>query len=77
MPGSNHYSGPERRAEPHLDDEALERLATRAADLAVERMTNNAYRAIGKGLVERLLWLIGLIASALYLWGVNQGWIKP
>lgn len=71
------YTGPDRRAATHIDDDTLERVATRAADLAVERMTNNAYQAIGKGVVQRMLYILGVAGTAFYLWGLSHGWFKP
>lgn len=71
------YNGPERRATTHIDDATLERVATRAADLAIERLTNNAYQAIGKGVVQRVLYIFGVAGTAFYLWGLNHGWFKP
>lgn len=77
MSDSQPYSGPERRAATHIDDETLKKVATMAADLAVERMTNNAYQAIGKGVVQRVTWVIGLACTALAVWGAQHGWFKP
>lgn len=37
------YTGPERRQCPYLDEAAIEKIATRAAELAVEKMTQSAY----------------------------------
>lgn len=74
------YSGPERRnAEGHivLTDDQIEIIAKRAADQAVEKLTDHVYRQIGKSVVSKMFWAIGVLAVAFYFYAVSHGWIKP
>lgn len=60
----NEYDGPERRQHPHLSEEQIERIAERAAEVALERV----YTSIGKSVVQKFLWLVGAGALALAAW---------
>jgi len=70
------YAGPDRRQCPYLDETAIEEIATRAADLAVEKMTQSAYQAVGRSVVEKFMWLVGLCVTGLVVWAVGKGYIK-
>lgn len=71
------YDGPERRRAPHLTDAQLDDIAERAATRAVKKMTDDAYKAVGKSVLDKLLWLIGLLVVAGYLWAQSKGLVKP
>lgn len=71
------YNGPERRRQVHLTDEQVEKIAEHAAEKAVEKMTATAYQAIGKSLVNRLFWVVGVLAVAAWLWAMKSGYIAP
>lgn len=62
------YEGPERRKEVHLSDEQIDVIAEKAAERAVQKMTDDAYKAIGKTVIEKLLACIGVCFLALYFW---------
>lgn len=74
------YAGPERRENlqhaPLTDDE-IERIAERAAKKAVEMMTRDAYAAVGKGVVQKALWIIGVLSVAAFVWASQNGLISP
>ena len=70
------YHGAERRKDPHLSEEILDAIADRAADKAVKKMTDEAYKAIGKGILSRLFYLAGVITVATYFWLQAKGVIK-
>lgn len=70
------YDGPDRRKHPSLSDEQIEHIAQRAADLAVKKVTDQAYAAVGKSLVEKAMWVIGVCAMALFFWLAQKGIIK-
>lgn len=58
------YDGAERRQYPHLSEEQIERIAERAAEVALERV----YTSIGKSVVNKFLWICGAGALALAAW---------
>lgn len=66
-PTEHEYKGPERRRSPHLTDELIEEIAERAAARAVEKLTDHAYRAVGKSVVEKLFWIVGVLCAGGYM----------
>lgn len=56
-----------------LTDCQIDEIAGRAADLAVKKLTEDAYKAVGKSIVEKMLWIVGVITVGLYLWLKEKG----
>lgn len=75
-PNESQYAGPERRRAQHITDELIEEIAERAAARAVEKLTDHAYRAVGKSVVEKLFWIVGVLCAGGYLWAQGKGLIK-
>lgn len=75
-PNESKYVGPERRRAQHITDELIEEIAERAAARAVEKLTDHAYRAVGKSVVEKLFWIVGVLCAGGYLWAQGKGLIK-
>ena len=71
------YDGPERRTAPSLTEDQIEQIAERAAAKAVERVTRGVYLAVGKTIVQKSLYLIGVAAVAFLIWSAQRGWLKP
>ena len=73
------YAGPERRQHvaAQLTDDEIERIAERAAKKAVELMTRDAYAAVGRSVVKKTLYIIGVLAVAAYFWASQHGLVKP
>lgn len=68
------YVGPERRRTPPvLTEEQIEQIAEKAAAKAVQQLTDTAYREIGRGVVQKLFYIAGVLAAALYLYIQNKG----
>ena len=61
------YSGPDRRRSPVLSDEQIEHIAQKAADLAVQKMTTEVYATVGKSVLQKVFWIVGVIATAMVL----------
>ena len=70
-----HYDGIERRKMP-LSEEQIELIAEKAADKAVAKMTEQAYAAVGKGVLDKMLYVVGVGIVALSIWLMQKGWIK-
>jgi hypothetical protein len=66
------YQGPERRLYPQLSDEQIERIAERAAEVALEKV----YTSIGKSVVSKFLWLVGAASLAVAAWMNGSGHLK-
>lgn len=67
------YTGPERRSEPHLTEEQIEQIAEMAATKAVKKMTDEAFKAVGKTVVEKMFWVIGALAVGAFAWLQTTG----
>ena len=61
------YSGPERRTRQPLSDEQIESIAQRAAELAVQKMTTDVYASVGKTVLQKVFWIVGVVATAMVL----------
>jgi len=67
-----------------LSDSQIEEIATRAADKAADRAAVKAvelakqgfYAGVGKSVMGKLYWLVGLIIVGTALWFQKNGWIK-
>lgn len=86
------YSGPNRRTEMRISEDEVERIAERAAkiavehsaqliaeraaELAVQKLATSMYQMVGKSVVEKAFYIIGALSLAAYLYAQNRGWIK-
>ena len=68
----NEYKGQERRRYIQLSNEQFEAIAHRAKDIAKEEI----YADIGKGVVKRFLWLLGLGTTGFVSWLTYKGYVK-
>lgn len=69
------YNGPERRKTP-LSEAQIEEIAEKAADKAVAKMTSMAYQIVGKSVIEKLCYIVGVVAVGLYFWLDGKGILK-
>lgn len=60
----------------HLTEEQIDEIAEKAAEKAVAKMTNIIYQEVGKGVINRLLWFVGVAAVAFYAFAEGKGWLK-
>jgi len=65
-----------RRMTISLTDEDIEFIAEKAAEKAVAKMTGMIYQEVGKGVVNRFLWIVGLSAIGVYVYLQQRGFIK-
>jgi hypothetical protein len=70
----NSWNGDERRAKVHISDTQLDGIAERAAEKAVTKVLGEFYRGVGKGIINKLLMLIGAAVVAALLWAKDRGW---
>lgn len=63
------YGGPERRIHPSISDEDMEKIATRAAEKALEKV----YAEVGRGILHKLAWFAGVAAVAVLMWMGGKG----
>ncbi len=72
------YAGPNRRAHNfgQLSDEQLEEIAERAAEKAIAKVTQDLYTSIGKAVLTKVVWSVGVAWVALIIWLNAKGFIK-
>ena len=68
MKEGTHYEGPERRTMP-LSDDQIEAIAERAAERALEKV----YEQIGRSVVKKALWIVGVGSLTLLAWLAGSG----
>lgn len=66
----------ERHGCPPLTEEQIEDIAEKAADKAIEKLTNHVYQEVGKNVISKLLWLAGVLTIGIYVWFQSKGLIK-
>jgi tetrahydromethanopterin S-methyltransferase subunit G len=69
----------DRRKNPQtvvISELQIEEIAERAADKAVERIVNDVYQQIGKTIVDKMLWLIGVVTLGAFSYALSNGWIS-
>jgi hypothetical protein len=59
-----------------LSEAQIEEIAERAAKKAVEKLTHAFYREVGKSVVEKFLFIIGILAVGLMFWMAGRGYIS-
>ena len=59
-----------------LSEEQIEHIAEKAAAKAVEKLTDKVYRDVGRNVVEKMLWIVGVLVVGGYMWAQAKGIIK-
>ena len=59
-----------------ITDEEIELIAEKAAEKAVAKMTTMVYREVGRTIVHRFFWIVGLSAVGLYVYLQQRGIIR-
>lgn len=73
---TDHYKGPERRREVYLSDDQIEQIAEEAAKRALKHMIEDGYKAVGKNVIEKGAWVVGVLACGIFAWLASKGFIK-
>lgn len=55
-----------------LTEAQLDEIANRAADRAVEKITTHVYQQVGKSILNKLMWILGALATAAYIYFHNK-----
>lgn len=59
-----------------LTEEEIEEIAEKAATKALAKMETHLYTMVGKSVLNKLFYITGMIAVALYFYLHSHGWIK-
>lgn len=73
---SRGYTGPERRREVHITASQIEKIAQKAAEKAVSQMIDTGYKAVGRNVVEKGMWIVGAVSCGIFAFLASKGWIK-
>ena len=56
-----------------LTEEQIEEIAERAAERAMAKLTDHMYKQVGKSVVGKLFWIVGVISVGAYMWLKQKG----
>ena len=56
-----------------LTEEQIEEIAERAAERAMKKLTDHMYKEVGRSVVNKLFWIVGVISVGLYMWLKQKG----
>ena len=59
-----------------MEEESIEKIAEKAADKAIAKLTAHVYQEIGRNIVGKFLWLIGAITAGMAIWMHGKGLLK-
>ena len=65
----------ERRRPARLCQDQVEEIADLAARRAVEMIKEDTYQAVGKTVLQKLLWLVGFVTVGIYAWLEHKGFL--
>lgn len=68
---SKPYDGNDRRRSITLDEEDVDQFIDRAVNRAVDRF----YAEVGKSVLKKLAWMIGIAIVAGYFGAKHKGWL--
>lgn len=58
---------------PHLDKSSVEQLKDEISDATVDKLKQELFVTVGKGIITKVLWLIGFGAVSVYAWLHSKG----
>lgn len=59
-----------------LSESQIDEIAERAAKRAIEMARDDFYKDVGKSIVSKFTWGVGVSAVGLFLWLQSKGFIK-
>lgn len=70
------YFGPDRREPVYLSSEQIEVIADRAAEKAIAKVTDQLYISVGRAVLTKIIYSVGIIWAAIVIWLSSKGYIK-
>ena len=52
---------------PFSDEAVLEKIAEKAAEKAIEKLTNHVYQEVGRSVISKFVYIVGVCSLGLYL----------
>ena len=56
-----------------LTEAQIEEIAEKAAQKAINKLTNHVYQEVGKSVVSKLFYIVGACSIGIYLWLKSKG----
>lgn len=56
-----------------LTEEQIEEIAERAAERAMKKLADHMYKEVGRSVVNKFFWVVGIISVGMYLWLKQKG----
>jgi hypothetical protein len=56
-----------------LTEAQIEEIAEKAAQKAINKLTNHVYQEVGKSVVSKLFYIVGACSIGVYLWLKSKG----
>ncbi len=66
----------EKRRTYTLTHDQLVKIAEQGAQQAFDKMTKQVLTYVGKSVLERFFWILGVMVLGLYFWAQSKGIIK-
>ena len=70
------YEDPERRKYHEIPDELVDHIIDRAAEKAAEKVFNKVYQDVGRGVIKKASWVIGIILVSAAIWLGGRGYLR-
>lgn len=58
---------------PYMSESDIERIAEKAADKAVSKITNYVYIEVGRNVISKFLWITGAVVIGVSAWLHSKG----
>lgn len=61
---------------PFLDESKMNKIAERAAEVAIEKLTAHVYQEVGKSVLSKFVYIVGAITLAGWFWLKSKGLVS-
>ena len=58
---------------PLLNDTVIQQIAEKAAEKAIEKLTNHVYQEVGRSVISKFVYIVGVCSLGLYFWLKSKG----
>jgi hypothetical protein len=59
-----------------MTEAEMDQLAEKAAEKAIKRMTEEAYREVGRQTLKGVTYIVGVLTLVCIIWLANHGYLK-
>lgn len=58
-----------------LTEEQIDAIAERAAEKAIQKVTDHSYKEVGREVLQKLFYIVGAAVIGATLWLKSKGWV--